>query len=250
MRSSICVAQKHIGILFASIGVHNNEKMPHFISRVIYLIVLLLHLYFDANALAAKSDSAQVHRNEVTLSVGHWATDMLTVGWGGQHRTVSVSNYSGAYNMSFRRQWGSTRWMGLGVGFEQVRGKLLKNYITGRTAYVSDTIGQYRLSVYTFVPEVVFIFDHDTDRNSYLYALVAAGVSVTSRIDNFYAETSNYPVPATALAPAHTTSWTSVHFNGQVSPICFKVGAKRLSGFLELGFGYKGIVCGGLVWKC
>ncbi len=226
------------------------QDMPRSISKVICLTLLFLYLCSNVAAQDSTLVAPTTFRNELNLSVGHWSADMLTVGWGGQHRTVSMASYSGAYNLAVRRRWGSNRWVGLGVGYEQASGDVLKIHITGRTAFNADTIGRYRMNVYSVAPEVIFVFDHDTDRNSYLYALVAGGVSLVTRNDEIFPEVRNYPAPGTVVAPAYSKRRTSIHFNGQVSPLCFKVGAHRLSGFLEIGFGYKGIVCGGLVWRC
>lgn len=205
------------------------------------------------HAIAANHDSlSRIYspfRHEISLSIGHWSTDMMTVGWGEMHRTVSVARYTGAFAGNYKVRLSPRIFLGLGAGYERESGNLLKITLVGRTSFTADTFGAYKMRVITAVPDVSFIYAYNPERTSIFYGTIGAGISYvkqTTQLDPTFDDFNTYPrgIPFFMI-----NANQRVHFNGQISPICFKVGYSRFSGFVELGFGYKGIACLGATWK-
>jgi len=214
------------------------------------LLTLLLLIFNNVKVSAQDSLSKQYSsfNNLITISIGHWSADMMTVGWGDMHRRVTVKNYSEAFAASYKHRISPRAYMGLGVGYEREGGDTLRINITGRTAYTADTLGRYRRTVVTAVPECIYIYKHDPEKDLVVYGLMGAGICYVTKeaeLENSRRHIS-YPTPQPATS---STKYSKFRFNGQISPVCFKIGTGRLSGCLEFGFGYKGLVCGGLVWK-
>jgi len=219
----------------------------------LYTLFAAAALLSGQHALAANHDSlSKIYspfRHEISLSIGHWSTDMMTVGWGEMHRTVSVARYSGAFAANYKIRLGPRIFLGLGVGYERESGDLLKISLVGRTSFTADTFGTYRMNVVTAVPDVTYIYAYNPERTSIFYGTIGAGISYArqaTETDPAFNDFNSYPrgMPFFLL-----NSNQRIHFNGQISPLCFKVGYHRFSGFVELGFGYKGIACVGLTWK-
>ncbi|NDC41164.1 MAG: hypothetical protein EBZ77_06370, partial [Chitinophagia bacterium] len=90
------------------------------------------------------------------------------------------------------------------------------------------------------------IFTYWRSRNSALYALGGLGIT-TSRIyqqnsDWFYAQGVYNGV--NIFGPKEATIW-KVAPNVQITPLGFRFG-RQLKGFVELGYGYRGILSGGI----
>lgn len=211
------------------------------------------YLLVVTRVIAANHDSlSKIYspfRHEISLSIGHWSTDMMTVGWGDMHRTVSIAKYSGAFAGTYKLRLGPRVFLGLGLGYEHESGDLLKIRLVGRTSFTADTFGTYKMSVITAVPDITYIYAYNPERASIFYGTIGAGISYArqaTETDSAFNDFNSYPrgMPFFLL-----NSNQRVHFNGQISPLCFKVGYNRFSGFVELGFGYKGIACLGATWK-
>jgi len=213
----------------------------------LYSLFTAAALLSGQHAIAANHDSlSRVYSpfwHEISLSIGHWSTDMMTIGWGNQHRNATVNHFSGALCANYKLRLSPRVFLGAGIAYEQESGDLLKINITGRTAFTADTIGNYKSRVVTVVPDFTWIYGYNTENNSIFYATAGVGISYVDLSTN-----------ATVKAIVNKqnpllTKPGNVHFNGQISPLCFKIGYNRFSGFVEFGFGYKGIVCLGGTWK-
>ena len=109
--------------------------------------------------------------------------------------------------------------------------------------------GRYTRSVYTLGAEVVFKY-FSTPRFTF-YGLGGVGGSLEQMTYNFnagIAEQSYFYGTPTSLVP--TSHYTESHLypNAQISPIGLRFGGP-LAFFMEMGFGYRGLVSGGVCYR-
>lgn len=219
-----------------------------------FLLVTLTALYFLYNNSVSAQNFA-VGRQEVGVSYGYWTseqvlisleqpyhTDMIDytnssldflkaekifgVPWN-QPVTLTGRNRSGAIFATYLFKPIEQLGAGIGMGFQTESGNFITTY-PGSTSPLK--VGTYKRTIVTLAPELRLSYAYNDW--FHLYGLLGLGRS-------FYRET------VTRDSDGVTETINGGYWMFQVSPLGIKVG-KKIAGFIEGGFGYKGLARGGV----
>lgn len=160
----------------------------------------------------------------------------------------TVSKYTGAIFATYCYHVSHVISLGITAAYENEQGTFIDNsynynyyyyYMSGGfLANYFNHSGTFKRSCFTIAPEVTFSygdFSHDLVR---LYSIV--GIGYTFRNETVRDAVTNEEFRAPYIK--------TVHANAYVSPLGIRVG-RRLSGFFELGIGYKGILNYGATYR-
>ncbi len=165
---------------------------------------------FCAAMFSASAQSYEMPKNEILVGGGYGTATLFAESLGDVF-TGNDDSY-GAYSITYLRNLNKHFSVGATAMFEDI-------YCETKTKKVhSDYLALMPTSrAYWF-------------RGKYfgMYSRLAAGMSV-----NFYKK------GVTEEAPGENA--TAVDFAFQASPVCLEAGTSKISGFLELGYGYQGI---------
>lgn len=187
----------------------------------------------------------QPKNDEFTLSEGIVTLEELK-GWngpGGVSGYVSMpATISGAVFFTYRHFFTRRFAAGLTCGLDNESGDLSygnPEHGTNLTGY-DGVSGHYTVHSYTLALEGLFAYIKTPRFMFYGYA--GAGATMFKETYLFY---PNAPHPAPVTLPSNPYDYNRTYFNAQVSPLCIRFGGD-IAGFIESGFGYKGLICGGL----
>ncbi len=156
------------------------------------------------------STYAQKGKSEVSVSYGLWSAYTIA-------NLPPYSTSSGVGMINYKYYLSRKTTIGMSIGFEN---------ISNSGSYLS------------FVPEFTYAYyDNRNDRiRVRLYGGAAIGLTV---FDDFNISTSAY---------ANRTDNSGPQLTGQITPFGMRIG-RKVAFFAELGYGYKGIVTGGLSYR-
>jgi hypothetical protein len=158
---------------------------------------------------------------------------------------------TGALFLTYRRHISKKCFLGVTAGLDNQRGDLSYGPDEGNFSSmygISNGIsGYYTRQVYTGALEIGINYYQRKKQATYGY--IGAGYTFEKLEDHFY---NGILEPAffygnSGLVPTNPYSVYVSHFNFQVTPIGYRFGG-RLGGFIEFGFGYKGLFCGGAAY--
>jgi hypothetical protein len=179
------------------------------------------------------------------LMIGHGFLPSNQI-FSGSYRNASYtnSNYTGALFASYKYELGGVVSLGLTVAYEHESGTYTDNryynylYTGGYSPYNYGTTGSFRRSSITIAPEITFNYGDFGDGLVRLYSVIGMGYTYRHEL-----------VTESGINTEYTSPYVSpLHFNGYISPIGIRFG-RRLSGFFELGLGYKGVFNYGLSYR-
>ena len=159
------------------------------------------------------------------------------------------SQITGAAFLTYRHHFSQSVNIGVSLGLDNQTGDLSygKDGING--GGFDGVSGNYKREVYTGAAELQFTYR--SGLNLKTYGCIGAGYTSTRVTfnfnDNIFDQTRFYGTPNSLFLNKNTTVDFS-HFNFQVTPIGFRTG-NALAVFIEFGFGYKGIISGGLCYS-
>lgn len=132
-----------------------------------------------------------------------------------------VMSRSGAFSFTYRARL--AKWLYVGAAFAYER-----HYAGLTLGNANEKIGDYKRIAFTIAPECQFIYK----KHKYItvYGILGLG---------------NTFVTETYAGTVASATDKSIYFACQVSPFAIRVG-RQFSGFLETGFGYKGLINGGV----
>jgi hypothetical protein len=192
------------------------------------IIALLLSLPFHSKAQTTKGE------HDISISYGlvsgRQIADGLTQGedGGGNYE----SSHSGNVFINYRYFFTNRFALGVTGGFQNISGNMEPEQSIG------GIVNAYSLTNLTFAAELTTVFLNSPYLQ--LYVLFGLGGS------DAYLNNSTYPLN-TVYQTGYSEPATGPRFNFQLDPIALRVGGK-LSFFMELGIGYKGIVNTGLTF--
>ncbi len=153
---------------------------------------------------------AQKGKSEISVAYGYWSAYSLING-------TPYSASSGVGMLNYKYYLGTKFTLGMTVGYENI----------------SD-LGSY----FTFAPEFSYTYMDTKDDRIRLKLYGGGGFGMTI-FDDFNTYSNVY---------AHHYDESGPKVTGYVSPIGMRIG-RKLGGFVELGFGYKGLVHGGISYR-
>ena len=162
------------------------------------------------------------------------------------------SNISGAAFLTYRHYFSETAALGITLGMDNQKGDLSYgkegvNGNMGNNGYGPS--GYYKREVYTGAVEL--LANYRAGNRVRAYAYLGAGYTSTKVTFNFFSNITDqgyfYGTPSSLFLKQNTTVDFS-HLNFQVTPIGFSTG-KDLTAFIEFGFGYKGMISGGVSYR-
>ena len=197
---------------------------------------LLLALPFVSSAQYAKGDQ------EASVSYGRESGTDILDGFGFNrtppnydHPTYNVATAkSGNIFLSYSYFVTSRLGIGITAGTEFVTFNQIANYDAPTPGL--PVLGSFKSNITTVAFELKPVYLNT--RLVQLYGLIGLGARYTT--DKLVSGENNIP--------GKEVTYTPVFINTQWTPIGVRVG-KTLSGFLELGLGYKGLINGGISYK-
>ncbi len=190
--------------------------------RLLFVIFFAVNIFFS---LSAQNEQEDFNRNQWKIGVGLANTndivsaisDVLLVGFSGGIATTENKTFSGSYYLGYK--YAFSKRLSLG-------GTFVYNKNSFDLMAEGDKVGHYKNNYYTIAPELDFTYLNMSVLS--LYGSVGAGITLNNQ--TYIKDGTNNKEKASAA-----------HFNFQFSPIGLKIG-HNAGGFLEAGFGYKGII--------
>ena len=180
--------------------------------------------------------------SEVIVGHGFIPSEQTFAG-GARGIRYTNDHYSGALFATYRYHISDVISLGLTFAFENENGSWdnrnygwLSDPGTVRLANVYQ--GKFRRSAYTIAPEITFNYGDFGNGLVRLYSVVGMGYTYRDEHITYGNVNTEYKNP----------NVNTVHFNAYGSPLGIRVG-RELSGFFELGLGYKGVLNYGLTYR-
>jgi hypothetical protein len=217
------------------------------------LFFLISCLVAVATLSFAQEDQPMMHEHEhpnwgyseVILGHGFLPSDQIFSGGGMSHYQYNNDVYTGAIFATYRFHVSKLISLGMTIAYENEQGTFNDNnyyphYYPNPYPYPYNynSGGSFRRNSFTFAPEITFNygdFGHDLVR---LYSVVGMGYTFRNEVVKYANDNTEYVSPYAR----------PVHFNGYISPLGIRFG-RQLSGFFEVGLGYKGVFNYGATYR-
>lgn len=190
--------------------------------------------------------------HSISIGVGAMTPDFLCDGYRpGRPTTFDYANKgsSWVFYLSYQYQFHERAHLGITVTGEQQHGDWLDNVIWGGNVFDLRTTvkGSFIRTCYTGATEIVL--DYTRSGTTRLYTVMGVGATYEFETDQYNPDfyKTGYYNGVNRYGPMRAKN-NKIHFNGYYAPVGFRTG-KRLCYFLEMGFGYKGVVNTGFSYK-
>ena len=181
-------------------------------------------------------------KDEFSLGLGA-VSYSETTGWMGPPKLSGYisepSLQTGALYFTYRHFLSDNFALGITGGIDNEDGYISYGNPKGHWGF-DGTSGHYELHTYTLALETIFVYRKT--RQKMVYGLLGAGVTY---FDDNCVIYDNAPLGAPVPLPSNPYDYRTAMFNFQITPLGIRWG-DNIGGFFELGFGYKGIVNGGI----
>ena len=191
------------------------------------LSVAILFMLCSITVMAQCPNS--IRQVDIAASYGSISGDQVSIGVRTDNRTIT--SVSGATFLSVRYFLYAYLSLGFTGGVMSEKGQYADSY---NRSVIKSTFTQQAT---TIAPEIYYVYLYRKYFEA--YTLLGAGASFI---------TTTTTTNATPYAPASTVTEAKDGLKMQYTPIGIRVGG-HLSGFVELGFGYKGIVNTGISFR-
>ena len=172
--------------------------------------IILMAIVLCTTAFSASAQSYEMPKNEIMIGGGYATPTLFAESLGDVFTGDDKS--MGVYSVTYLRNLNKHFSVGATLAFEDI-------YCEAKTQKIhSDYLSIMPTSrAYWF-----------RGKNFGMYSRLAAGLAV-----NFYKDGATDDSPG--------KSATAMDFAFQASPVCLEAGSEKVSGFLELGYGFQGI---------
>ena len=219
------------------------------------LIVLLFIFLFIRPASAQLSNWGN---NEFYVCEGMFTLAQFEGVFGNTTNATDYMSFpytiSGAAFLTYRHYFDKKIAVGFTIGLDNQTGDLSYGR-EGIGGYYYNTkggngeAGYYKREVYTGAIEL--LVNYRSEYKYKVYGYIGAGYTSTRVTFNYFnnisAQSYFYGTPGSMFLRNNTTVDFS-HYSGQITPIGFRRG-ETIAAFIEFGFGYKGLISGGLSVK-
>jgi len=216
------------------------------------LIVIFPFVSFSQEDSVVRHASKPTGLNTFFISFGTWTPDFLLDGYEpGRPTEYSYANKGnpGALCITYKYRFSKRAYIGITGTLEQQYGDWLDNEILDGNVFDLQTTvkGAFVRTCYTLAAE--FSWDYASRDLYRLYTVMGLGFTAERETDQYdiaYYE-QGYNNGINKYGPIRQDN-NHTHVNGYYAPLGISIG-RKLSYFLELGFGYKGIVHTGLSYR-
>ena len=218
---------------------------------------LTLGLCVIAHTVSAQqTDSSHTWKqSRMELSVGYGHATFATLVEGvnaGQdgYSARPVSQYSGTFSLNFRYRISRGTYIGVGIAYENESGTMQELVGTSDNGGITAPTGTFKRRVYSIAPEFAWLYSHECAKVVQTYGYVGVGYSYLNEI-NTYSPTYynlNYNNGINNLGYSREISNDHKEITAQFCAVGISIG-DTICGFGEIGFGYKGIINGGVAVK-
>jgi len=209
-----------------------------------FLLIIMAVLAYTNPANAQHADWYIDQHNEFYLQEGI-ATFEEANGWEGLGS--NMSGYismprlrTGSLFITYRHFFIDRFAVGLTVGIDNEEGDLSLGDPKHNASGVDGISGHYDVHTYTISLEALWAYKKEQQFMFYGYL----GMGITHYEDYYSQDTGWYYYRIPSL-PSNPYDYQEFHYAIQVTPLGFRFG-RTIAGFLELGFGYKGFISGGI----
>jgi hypothetical protein len=219
------------------------------LSRSLVILVFCLSATVNLPAQFSNWGNNEFYVADGLLSLGQFE---------GILNTTKASSYmsfpysmSGAAFLTYRHYFDKKIAVGVTIGLDNQTGDLSYGRDPGYNfnSYSNSPSGYYRREVYTGAVEL--LVNYRSEYKYKVYGYIGCGYTSAKFTFNFFdnipSQNVFYGTPGSMFLHKNTTVDFS-HFSGQITPIGFRRG-EAVAWFVEFGFGYKGLVSGGLSVK-
>lgn len=220
-----------------------------------FFIPLVLLLSFlkpaEASAQYRHWNDRDDAMNEISLGDGFVTLQELE-GWdgrGGMSGYVSMpSSVTGALHLNYRRFITHKFAIGITAGIDNESGDLSYGNPEHSQFGYDGVSGHYNVRTYTIAIEPLLAYIRKS--KFMFYGYVGMGMTSFENKFRFYDDVRNpeFFYGKSGLVPSNPYNYHAYFFNAQVTPIGIRFGDK-VAGFVEFGFGYKGLFSMGLSAK-
>ena len=209
-------------------------------------LLTIITCVFAQASFAQHADWYIDRHDELYLSEGVITVEEAN-GWEG--RGTGLAGYistpqlsSGALFLSYRHFLNDRFAIGGSAGIDNEMGELSygdpKLKVSGGSEGQS---GNYSVHIYTFSVESLFAYKKE--QNLMLYCYVGLGATHYNNVSTLDSEAlTSHDGPR---LPTNPYNHSDIHWTAQITPFGVRFG-KAFAGFFEFGFGYKGLICGGI----
>ena len=191
----------------------------------------------------------QYSGNELQIGDGLLSMEFIN-GWagkGGMGGYVSMpSAITGALFLTYRHAFTRRFEVGVTAGYENLSGDLSYGNPEENQSGLDGVSGHYSVHAYTVAVEPLLAYFKR--RSVMLYGYAGLGCTYFDNKFTFYPNIQYpaffYGAPG-SLVPSNPYDYHTTYFNAQVTPFGIRFG-NTVAGFVEVGFGYKGLINGGL----
>ena len=201
---------------------------------------------------AATYAKPKTNRDEISVAVGKWTPIPLFRGvHAGKdgYSEYPVDHYSGTFAVTYRYHLSRKNSLGIAVAYENESGGWfhLKN-LGNRNG--PDRFGTYKRNLYTIAAEARTLYSRNRNKLVFTYGYIGVGITFRNEVDAYSLEyyNSQFNNGANQLSDKLEIQSDQTHFNIQLCPIGISVGG-NIRGYVEAGFGYKGLFCAGLSYN-
>jgi len=217
-------------------------------------IALLIFSFLNGQCVYGQIDYKD--NFEIAIGCGTMSSDYLfdgftPGGFGQSFKEYSNKGYSGASSFSIRYFTGKRFSIGISVMYENERGDWIKNInVGGSYDWEAQTIGSFKRQALTCAPEMTGTYKRSGNGSYRIYTTLGVGFTYSNEVDGYSTSyyNSQYNNGVNSLGNDLEKNHNRIHTNGYYSPFGLRFG-KKISGYFELGIGYKGILNGGVTIK-
>lgn len=227
---------------------------PHFFIVIMAYLAVQSSIRLNAQAVSVKP---VFEKNDVQISEGILSLAEAE-GWagvGGLYRGIGLGGNvsmpdggTGALFITYKSFITRRFALGVTVGLDNETGNL--TYADQRFTSSNDygEIGRYRVHSYSLAIEPLLAYKR---KHSYMfYGYLGIGITSYENKSTFKAGIHNPDrfYGPNGMVPTNPYTYREINFTGQITPIGFRFG-RKIAAFIEIGFGYKGLISAGLSAK-
>lgn len=216
---------------------------------------LIIILGIMALSVTSSDASAQVnedYRHTLSAGGGGKSTSALSEEEKGvkeSYKTRPINKYSGTFTATYRYVLTNKIAVGIAASFDREAGAMREFESSGNTGVSTTHIGDFKRNVFTVAPEILINYTKNnshkkTDHfNIAAYGYLGIGCTFVNELDTYdntyFLSTFYNGISKIGKSPQVLNNRQSV--NVQLCLIGISL-CRRIGGFAELGYGYKGIL--------
>ena len=197
----------------------------------------------------------RTHNFKHEVRVGYGTPSLVTLAegvHGGEdgYSSRPVTNYSGTVSFAYRYILSRRYSIGFAIAYENENGNMQVFVNSSNNGAITANSGIFKRNVFTIAPEIMIHYPREKNSIISAYGYLGIGISYLNELDTYSPAyyITHYNNGVNSLGNSREILYNHTEISLQICPIGISVGG-RIRGFVELGFGYKGIINSGLAVK-